>query len=88
MSTRRNLHFSHFGLRAEAVELSLRTRVPYACTGIERSTARRSSKGRGRTAARSLITRNGHDCASRYPLIVAAVDALWAPSCIIDPASR
>jgi hypothetical protein len=33
---------------------------------------------------RNLITRNGHDWAARYPLIVAAVDALWARSCIID----
>ena len=31
-----------------------------------------------------LITRNGHDWAARYPLVVAAVDALWARSCIID----
>ena len=31
-----------------------------------------------------LITRNGHDWAARYPLVVAGVDALWARSCIID----
>ena len=31
-----------------------------------------------------LITRNGHDWSARYPLVVAAVDALWARSCIID----
>jgi bifunctional non-homologous end joining protein LigD len=41
----------------------------------------RAARADGRTR---LITRNGHDWAARYPLIVAAVDALWARSCIID----
>src|SRR6516165_8978278 len=31
-----------------------------------------------------LLTRNGHDCAPRYPLIVEAVDRLKARSCLID----
>ena len=31
-----------------------------------------------------LITRNGVDWSARYPLVVAAVEALWARSCIID----
>jgi ATP-dependent DNA ligase len=31
-----------------------------------------------------LLTRNGHDWASRYPLIVEAVTALKARSCLID----
>jgi ATP-dependent DNA ligase len=31
-----------------------------------------------------LFTRNGHDWSARYPLVVAAVEALWARSCIID----
>ena len=31
-----------------------------------------------------LLTRNGHDCASRYPLIVQAVKTLKARSCLID----
>src|SRR4051812_37134860 len=31
-----------------------------------------------------LITRNGYDWAARYPLVLAAVNALWARSCIID----
>jgi hypothetical protein len=31
-----------------------------------------------------LLTRNGHDCASRYPLIVEAVNRLRARSCLID----
>jgi ATP-dependent DNA ligase len=32
----------------------------------------------------SVITRNGHDWTARDPLVVAAVEALWARSCIID----
>ena len=36
-----------------------------------------AARADGRTR---LITRNGHDWAARYPLIVAAVDALWARS--------
>ncbi len=31
-----------------------------------------------------LITRNGHDWAPRYPLIVEAVNALKVRSCLID----
>jgi bifunctional non-homologous end joining protein LigD len=31
-----------------------------------------------------LYTRNGHDFADRFPLIVAAVAALRARSCLID----
>src|SRR5262245_342392 len=31
-----------------------------------------------------LLTRNGHDWAQRYPLIVAAVEQLRARSCLID----
>src|SRR6266567_3107387 len=31
-----------------------------------------------------LLTRNGHDWASRYPLIVEAVDRLKVRSCLID----
>src|SRR5215471_18211442 len=31
-----------------------------------------------------LLTRNGHDWAPRYPLIVEAVDRLKARSCLID----
>jgi bifunctional non-homologous end joining protein LigD len=31
-----------------------------------------------------LLTRNGHDCASRYPLIVRAVNKLKVRSCLID----
>ena len=31
-----------------------------------------------------LLTRNGHDWASRYPLIVQAVNKLKARSCLID----
>src|SRR5512133_3457273 len=31
-----------------------------------------------------LLTRNGHDWAPRYPLIVEAVNALKARSCLID----
>src|SRR4029077_19132116 len=31
-----------------------------------------------------LLTRNGHDWRSRYPLIVEAVDRLKARSCLID----
>jgi ATP-dependent DNA ligase len=31
-----------------------------------------------------LLTRNGHDWASRFPLIVEAVTALKAGSCLID----
>jgi bifunctional non-homologous end joining protein LigD len=31
-----------------------------------------------------LLTRNGHDWASRFPLIVQAVDALRLRSCLID----
>jgi bifunctional non-homologous end joining protein LigD len=31
-----------------------------------------------------LITRNGHDFASRFPLIIAAVAALPARSCVVD----
>src|SRR5262249_60252541 len=31
-----------------------------------------------------LLTRNGHDWASRYPLIVEAVNALNVRSCLID----
>jgi hypothetical protein len=31
-----------------------------------------------------LLTRNGHDWASRYPLIVEAVQALKVRSCLID----
>jgi bifunctional non-homologous end joining protein LigD len=31
-----------------------------------------------------LLTRNGHDWAPRYPLIVAAVNRLKARSCLID----
>ena len=31
-----------------------------------------------------LITRNGYDWSTRYPVVVAAVDALWARSCLID----
>ena len=31
-----------------------------------------------------LLTRNGHDWAERYPLIVEAVKALKARSCLID----
>jgi ATP-dependent DNA ligase len=31
-----------------------------------------------------LLTRNGHDWASRYPLIVEAVNALKVRSCLID----
>ena len=40
-----------------------------------------AARTQGRTR---LITRNGHDWAARYPLVVAAVDALWARSCTID----
>ena len=32
----------------------------------------------------SLLTRNGHDWAPRYPLIVEAVNRLKARSCLID----
>jgi ATP-dependent DNA ligase len=31
-----------------------------------------------------LLTRNGHDWASRYPLIVQAVNKLKVRSCLID----
>jgi bifunctional non-homologous end joining protein LigD len=31
-----------------------------------------------------LLTRNGHDWAARYPLIVEAVNRLWVRSCLID----
>ena len=31
-----------------------------------------------------LITRNGNDWSARSPLVVAAIEALWARSCIID----
>jgi bifunctional non-homologous end joining protein LigD len=31
-----------------------------------------------------LITRNGHDFAGRFPLIIAAVAALPARSCVVD----
>jgi bifunctional non-homologous end joining protein LigD len=31
-----------------------------------------------------LLTRNGHDFAGRFPLIVAAVAALPARSCVVD----
>ena len=31
-----------------------------------------------------LLTRNGHDWASRYPLIVQAVSKLKVRSCLID----
>ena len=31
-----------------------------------------------------LLTRNGHDWAPRYPLIVEAVDRLKVRSCLID----
>ena len=41
--------------------------------------ARRDLDGRIR-----LLTRNGHDWASRYPLIVEAVSALRVKSCLID----
>jgi ATP-dependent DNA ligase len=31
-----------------------------------------------------LITRNGHDFSRRFPLIIAAVEALPARSCVVD----
>jgi bifunctional non-homologous end joining protein LigD len=36
------------------------------------------------TAGVRLYTRNGHDFAARFPLIVAAVATLPAHSCLID----
>ena len=35
-------------------------------------------------AAVRLLTRNGYDFSERYPLIVAAVEALPAVSCVVD----
>jgi bifunctional non-homologous end joining protein LigD len=40
--------------------------------------------GAPRRGRRAAATRNGHDWASRFPLIVEAVTALKAGSCLID----
>ena len=39
---------------------------------------------RRNAASLHLLTRNGHDWASRFPLIVQAIDALRLRSCLID----
>jgi bifunctional non-homologous end joining protein LigD len=53
--------------------------------GFTKSSTTASASSRTVTGpALRLITRNGHDFASRFPLIVAAVAALPARSCVVD----
>jgi ATP-dependent DNA ligase len=40
--------------------------------------------GRKEAAGARLITRNGHDFSGRFPLVVAALNALSVRSCVID----
>ena len=58
---------------------------PIGPTGCMRSSMMAIGRLRGAIPCRlGLLTRNGHDWTSRYPLIVQAVNKLKARSCLID----